>query len=94
MLGGDAGGGLLAQAYVAAEAGQVLVSALGLQLGGGAAGLCEMLQRRMSELVQRPALAVWVESGSGGFEQVFGTRVGQAAPPFSTASPAVTFGIQ
>lgn len=33
MLCGDAGGGLLAEADVAAEAGQVLVAGLGLQLG-------------------------------------------------------------
>jgi hypothetical protein len=30
VFGGDAGGGLFAEAYVAAEAGQVLVAGLGL----------------------------------------------------------------
>ena len=36
-FGGDAGGGLLAQADLAAEAGQVLVAGLGLKLRSGAA---------------------------------------------------------
>ncbi|MBE3014020.1 hypothetical protein IL992_33300 [Microbispora sp. NEAU-D428] len=48
VLSGDAGGGLLAQAYVAAEAGQVLVAGLGLQLGGGAAGGGQVGQRRVA----------------------------------------------
>jgi hypothetical protein len=39
-FGGDAGGGLLAEPDVAAEAGQVLVAGLGLKLGTGAAIGC------------------------------------------------------
>ncbi|WP_164903657.1 hypothetical protein [Nonomuraea polychroma] len=42
-FGGDARGGLLPQAYVAAEAGQVLVAALVLQFGRGATSLGQML---------------------------------------------------
>ncbi|MFB4271451.1 hypothetical protein [Nonomuraea sp. GTA35] len=38
LLEQDAGGGRFAEADVAAEAGQALVAALGLQLWGGAAG--------------------------------------------------------
>lgn len=49
-FGGDTRGGLLAQADVAAEAGQVLVAALGLQLRGGPSGLREMLQRSVSQM--------------------------------------------
>jgi hypothetical protein len=36
-FGGDAGGGLLTEPDVAAQARQVLVAGFGLQLGGGAA---------------------------------------------------------
>ncbi|MFJ2032305.1 hypothetical protein [Streptosporangium sp. NPDC087985] len=37
VLGGDAGGGFLAELDVDAEGGQVPVAGLGLQLGGAAA---------------------------------------------------------
>ncbi|WP_165977941.1 hypothetical protein [Nonomuraea diastatica] len=43
MVLGDAGGGLFTESHVVAEAGQVLVAALGLQLGRAAPGLGEML---------------------------------------------------
>ncbi|GAA3427771.1 hypothetical protein GCM10018953_49540 [Streptosporangium nondiastaticum] len=63
MLGSDVGGGLLAQADVAAEACQVLVAGLGLQLRRGPPRLREMLQRTVAQLVQGPAFAVRVERG-------------------------------
>lgn len=40
---GDAGGGLFAEADVGAEAGQVLVAALGLKFGRAAPGLAQVL---------------------------------------------------
>jgi hypothetical protein len=73
VFGGDAGGGLLAQANVPAEAGQVLMAALGLQLRRGAPGLGQMLERAVAELVHCPALAVRGPLRGGGLEQVFGT---------------------
>lgn len=53
-FGGDADGCLLTEAHVAAEAGRVPVAALGLQPWCGAAGLGEILRRRMTELMQGP----------------------------------------
>jgi hypothetical protein len=43
VLGGDAGGGLLAEAYVVPEADQVLMAAFGLQFRCSAPGLGQML---------------------------------------------------
>jgi hypothetical protein len=50
-FGGDAGGGLLAEPDIAAEAGQVLVG-LGLELGSGPAVGGQVLVDRVSQLVQ------------------------------------------
>jgi hypothetical protein len=41
----------------------VLVAALGLEFGCGAAGSGQMLECAVAELVQRPALPVQVELG-------------------------------
>src|ERR1039457_670227 len=80
-VGGDLGGGLLAELDVAAEAGEVLVPGLGLELGGGAAVDGQVLERGVPQLVERPAVLVRVESGGGLLEQVFGARVGQPSAP-------------
>src|ERR1700722_3190736 len=79
-FGGDAGGGLLAEPDVAAEAGQVLVAGLGLELGGGAAVGGQVLEGRMAQLVQGPPCFVRVERLACLLEQVLGARVGQPAP--------------
>ncbi len=55
-FGGDAGGGLLAEPDVAAEAGQVLVAGLGLELGSGAPVGGQVLEGRVAQLVEGPAL--------------------------------------
>ncbi|MEW2353027.1 hypothetical protein [Spirillospora sp. NPDC029432] len=55
------------------------VAGFGLEFGGGAAGGREVLQRRMAQLVEWPAVAVRVQGAGGGLEQVFGAGVGQAA---------------
>src|SRR5450756_1259581 len=80
-FGCDAGGGLLAEPDVAAEAGQVLVAGLGLELGGGAAGGSQVLEGRMAQLVQGPPCLVRVDRLARLLEQVLGARVGQPAPP-------------
>ena len=79
--GGDAGGGLLAEADVAAEAGKVLVAGLGLELGRGPAVGRQVLECRVAQLVQGPALLVRVDLLARLLEQVLGARVGQPAPP-------------
>jgi Mycothiol maleylpyruvate isomerase N-terminal domain len=58
VFGGDAGGGFLAEAYVAPEGGQVFVAGLGLQLRCAAPGGGQVPQRGVAQLVQRPAAAV------------------------------------
>ena len=47
-FGGDAGGGLLAEPDVAAEAGEVLVAGLGLEFGSGAAIGGQVLEGRVA----------------------------------------------
>jgi hypothetical protein len=78
-VGGDGGGGFLAEADVAAEAGQVLVAGFGLEFGGGASVLGEVLQCRVAELVECVAAAVGAEVLGGLFEEVLGAWVGQSA---------------
>src|SRR6202051_1286333 len=80
-FGGDAAGDLLAEPDVAAEAGQVLVAGLGLELGGGAALGSQVLEGTVAQLVQCPALLVRVDRLACLLEQVLGARVGQPAPP-------------
>jgi hypothetical protein len=58
---GNAGGGFLTEPDVAAEAGEVLVAALGLELGRGASVLGQVGQRGVPQLVQRPPGAVRVD---------------------------------
>src|SRR6266566_4306526 len=48
VLGGDTGGGVLAELDVEAEAAQVGVAGLGLQLGGRPSGGCQMRQGSVS----------------------------------------------
>ena len=60
---------------VAAEAAQVQVPGLGLELGGCAAAGGEVLEGGVPQLVERPAGLVWVEGGGGLLEQVLGARV-------------------
>lgn len=76
VFGGGAGGGLLAGADVAAEAGQVLMAGLGLQLRCGASGFGKMSQRPVAGLVRRPPLPVRVQVDSGGLGQVLGAGGG------------------
>ena len=79
-FGGDAGGGLLAESDVATEAGQVLVTGLGLKLGSGATVGGQVLEGRVAQLVQGPALLVRVERRARLLEQVLGARIGQPPP--------------
>jgi hypothetical protein len=78
-FGGDAGGDLLAEADVAAEAGQVLVAGLGLKLGRSAAVGGQVLQGRMAQLMQGPALLLRVERLARLLG--LGARLGQPVPP-------------
>jgi len=80
-FGGDAGGGLLAEPDVAAEAGQVLVAGLGLELGSGAPVGGQVLEGRVAQLVEGPALLVRVDRRACLLEQVRGARVGQPPSP-------------
>src|SRR5262249_59185421 len=70
----------LAGPKVAAEAGQVLVAGLGLKLGSGAAVGGQVLEGRVAQLMQGPALLVRVERCACLLEQVLGARIGQPAP--------------
>jgi hypothetical protein len=88
-FGGDAGGGLLAEPDVAAEAGQVLVAGLGLKLGSGAAVGGHVLEGRVAQLVQGPALLVRVERRACLLEQVLGAGIGRGAAKIR-AKPAMS----
>jgi hypothetical protein len=79
VLGGDAGGGLLAEPDVDAERGEVPVAGLGLELGGAAALGSEVGQSAVAQLVQGVPGAVRVVKLGRLFEQVLGARVGQSA---------------
>jgi hypothetical protein len=52
----------------AAEAGQVLVAGLGLELGRAATGLGQVLQGAVAQLVERPAFLVRVELAAAAFQ--------------------------
>jgi hypothetical protein len=55
----------------------------GLEFGGGASVGGQVLEGGVAELMERPALLVWVVGGCGLLEQVLGTRVEQpAVPPY------------
>ena len=53
----------------------------GLEFGGGAAVDGQVLEGRVSQLVESPADLVWVVGGGGLLEQGLGARVGQPAAP-------------
>ena len=83
VLGGDAGGGLLAEPDVDAEGGQVPVAGLGLQFGGAAAFGGQMGQPGVAQLVEGVPGAVRVVGPGRLLEQVLGARAGQPACPVS-----------
>ncbi len=79
VLGGDAGGGLLAEPDVDTEGGQVPVAGLGLQFGGAAALGGQVGQAGVAQLVQGVPGAVRIVELGRLLEQVLGARIGQPA---------------
>ena len=65
VVRGDPGGGLLAEPDVVPEGDEVLVAALGLELGGGASVGGQVPERAVPQLVQGPASAVRIVQRGG-----------------------------